>query len=314
MNFVDTADVYGDGHSERLVARFRRERAEPIIVATKAGRRLPAARRGGLQSRQNLTAFVERSLRNLDSDAIDLLQLHCPPSRRCTRCPRCSACSTTSSQAGKLRHYGVSVERVDDAIRATDYPNVQSVQIIFNMFRLKPAERFFPIARASESECSRECRSRAVCSPAKLRSDSQFAATDHRELQPERRIVRRRRDVQRRGLRRQASARSTSCAISFRPAQRWRRARAALDLDVSRRDDRNSGSAKPAAGREQCALGRSGAALAATMIGCAMSTIAFPGRSMIAGNSCHPDGCEATGGPACSPVSGSPTGIGLLNF
>src|SRR6188768_4187970 len=80
VNFIDTADVYGDGRSERLVARLRRERAgERIYVATKAGRRLPAQTREGY-TRENLTAWVDRSLQNLDVDAIDLLQLHCPPS------------------------------------------------------------------------------------------------------------------------------------------------------------------------------------------------------------------------------------------
>src|SRR4051812_29064356 len=79
VNFIDTADVYGDRHSERLIARLRRERSEPFVVATKAGRRLPAQVASGYD-RANLTAFVERSLRNLEVDAIDLLQLHCPPS------------------------------------------------------------------------------------------------------------------------------------------------------------------------------------------------------------------------------------------
>jgi aryl-alcohol dehydrogenase-like predicted oxidoreductase len=79
VNFVDTADVYGDGHSERLIARLRRERSEELIVATKAGRRLSPHVAAGF-TRENLTAFVERSLANLDAEALDLLQLHCPPS------------------------------------------------------------------------------------------------------------------------------------------------------------------------------------------------------------------------------------------
>jgi aryl-alcohol dehydrogenase-like predicted oxidoreductase len=145
VNFVDTADVYGNGHSERLVARLKRERSETIIVATKAGRRLPA-QVAAHYDRKNLTGFVERSLRNLDCEAIDLLQLHCPPSE-VYEMPEVFGILDDLVSAGKLRFYGVSVERVDDAIRATDYPNVQSVQIIFNMFRLKPAERFLPLAR-----------------------------------------------------------------------------------------------------------------------------------------------------------------------
>lgn len=93
VNFFDTADVYGDGHSERLLARLRKERGEEIIIATKAGRRLNPHKAAGY-NRENLTAFVERSLRNLETDAIDLLQLHCPPPRS-TTCRRSSGSSTT---------------------------------------------------------------------------------------------------------------------------------------------------------------------------------------------------------------------------
>jgi aryl-alcohol dehydrogenase-like predicted oxidoreductase len=98
VNFVDTADVYGDGHSERLIARLRKERREELVVATKAGRRLSPHVAAGF-TRENLGAFVERSLRNLDVEAIDLLQLHCPPGD-VYECPRCSASSTTSPPPG----------------------------------------------------------------------------------------------------------------------------------------------------------------------------------------------------------------------
>src|SRR6476659_9635465 len=144
VNFIDTADVYGDGHSEELIAQVRKEAGREIYIATKAGRRLNPHVAGGY-NRENLTAFVERSLRNLDTEAIDLLQLHCPPSE-VYYMPEVFGILDDLTSAGKLRFYGVSVERVDDASRATDYPNVQSVQIIFNMFRLKPAERFLPLA------------------------------------------------------------------------------------------------------------------------------------------------------------------------
>src|ERR687885_169388 len=107
VNFIDTADVYGDGHSERLIGRLRRERSEPIIVATKAGRRLSPHVASGYD-RANLTAFVERSLRNLDCDALDLLQLHCPPSA-VYEMPEVFGMLDDLMQAGKLRYYGVSV-------------------------------------------------------------------------------------------------------------------------------------------------------------------------------------------------------------
>ncbi len=141
VNFIDTADVYGDGRSERLVAQLIRERKETIYVATKAGRRLDPHLADGY-NRTNLTAFVERSLKNLGTDSIDLLQLHCPPTEVYYR-PETFGVLDDLVQAGKLRHYGVSVEKVEEALKAIEYPNVQTVQIIFNIFRQRPAELFF---------------------------------------------------------------------------------------------------------------------------------------------------------------------------
>jgi aryl-alcohol dehydrogenase-like predicted oxidoreductase len=141
VNFFDTADVYGDGHSEQLLARLRRERSEPIVIATKAGRRLNPHNADGY-NRANLTAFVERSLKNLQVDALDLVQLHCPPTDVYYR-PEVFAVMDDLAKAGKIRFYGVSVERVEEALKAIEYPNVQSVQIIYNIFRQRPADLFF---------------------------------------------------------------------------------------------------------------------------------------------------------------------------
>ena len=178
VNFIDTADVYGDGHSERLIAQLRRERKEEIIVATKAGRRLNPHVAAGF-TRANLTAFVERSLRNLEMDALDLLQLHCPPSE-VYEMPEVFGILDDLVTAGKLRYYGVSVERVEEALRAVEYPNVQSVQIIFNMFRLKPAEQFFPKARERRVGILARVPLASGLLTGKLRRDSTFAPTDHR--------------------------------------------------------------------------------------------------------------------------------------
>ncbi|HET9798292.1 MAG TPA: aldo/keto reductase [Gemmatimonadaceae bacterium] len=178
VNFIDTADVYGDGHSERLVARLRRERTEEIIVATKAGRRLSPHVAEGF-TRANLAAFVERSLKNLDADAIDLLQLHCPPSAVYDM-PEVFGILDDLVAEGKLRHYGVSVERVEEALRAARYPNVQSVQIIFNMFRLKPAEEFFAVAREKRIGILARVPLASGLLSGKLTRESAFAATDHR--------------------------------------------------------------------------------------------------------------------------------------
>src|SRR5271157_3820541 len=138
VNFIDTADVYGDGRSERLIAQLRKSRKERIVVATKAGRRLPKQTVEGY-SRQNLTAWIEDSLRNLSTDCLDLLQLHCPPTAVYDR-PDIFGILDDLVRAGKIRYYGVSVEKVEEALKATEYRNVQSVQIIFNCFRQRPAE------------------------------------------------------------------------------------------------------------------------------------------------------------------------------
>lgn len=141
VNFFDTADVYGDGRSERLMAQLRRERSEPFYVATKAGRRLDPHVASGY-NRKNLTAFIERSLENLQVETLDLLQLHCPPTE-VYYMPEVFGVLDDLVQAGKLRYYGVSVEKVEEALKAIEYPGVRSVQIIFNIFRQRPAELFF---------------------------------------------------------------------------------------------------------------------------------------------------------------------------
>jgi aryl-alcohol dehydrogenase-like predicted oxidoreductase len=145
VNFFDTADVYGDGRSERLLAQLRRDRSEKFYVATKAGRRLNPHVAGGY-TRQNLTAFVERSLKNLETEAIDLLQLHCPPTE-VYYMPQVFGALDDLVTAGKLHYYGVSVEKVEEGLKALEYPNVQSVQIIFNIFRQRPADLFFSEAQ-----------------------------------------------------------------------------------------------------------------------------------------------------------------------
>jgi len=179
MNFVDTADVYGDGRSERLVGRLRRERrGETIHLATKAGRRLPVQTPEGY-TRENLAAWVERSLRNLGTDALDLLQLHCPHPAVYDM-PEVFGILDDLVRAGKLRYYGVSVETVDEALRALRHPNVQTVQIIFNMFRTKPAEAFFPEARARRVGILARVPLASGLLTGKLRPDSEFAADDHR--------------------------------------------------------------------------------------------------------------------------------------
>ena len=183
VNFFDTADVYGDGRSERLLARLRREVREPIHVATKAGRR-DQPHVTASYSRERLTGFVERSLRNLEVEAIDLLQLHCPPND-VYYMPEVFDSLDQLCSAGKLRFYGVSVERVEEALKAIEYPNVQSVQIIFNMFRQRPADLFFARARERKVGILARLPLSSGMLAGKMDRSTRFADDDHRAFNRE---------------------------------------------------------------------------------------------------------------------------------
>lgn len=178
VNFFDTADVYGDGHSERLLAQLKRERDEEIIVATKAGRRLDPHIADGYNA-ENLSQFIERSLKNLEVEALDLLQLHCPPTEVYYR-PEVFAALDDLVKQGKIRYYGVSVEHVEQALKAIEFPNVQSVQIIFNIFRQRPADLLFNEAKRRQVGILARLPLSSGMLTGKLNSLSQFAPDDHR--------------------------------------------------------------------------------------------------------------------------------------
>lgn len=178
VNFFDTADVYGDGRSERLLGRLRRQYGETIHIATKAGRRLdPHVAEG--YNRANLTAFVERSLKNLDTEALELLQLHCPPTQ-VYYTPEVFGILDDLVKAGKVRYYGVSVEKVEEGLKAIEYPNVQSVQVIFNMFRHRPAELLFEQAKKRKVGILARVPLASGMLTGKLKPESTFAPDDHR--------------------------------------------------------------------------------------------------------------------------------------
>jgi aryl-alcohol dehydrogenase-like predicted oxidoreductase len=179
VNLIDTADVYGDGHSERLIARLRRERKDPFYVITKAGRRLPRQAVEGY-SRENLTAWIERSLKNLETDCLDLVQLHCPPTDLYYT-PEVFGILDDMIAAGKIKHYGVSVEKVEQALKAIEYPNVQSVQIIFNLFRLRPSELFFAEALRRKVGILARVPLASGMLTGKITAQSTFANDDHRQ-------------------------------------------------------------------------------------------------------------------------------------
>jgi aryl-alcohol dehydrogenase-like predicted oxidoreductase len=180
VNFIDTADVYGDGRSERLIAQLKKSRKEQIIVATKAGRRLPKQTVEGY-SHENLAGWIHDSLRNLSTDCLDLLQLHCPPTALYDRA-EVFGILDDFVRAGKVRYYGVSVEHVEEALKAIEHPNVQTVQIIFNCFRLRPAEIFFPKAKERRVGILARVPLASGLLTGKLRPDSKFSPDDHRQF------------------------------------------------------------------------------------------------------------------------------------
>lgn len=145
INFIDTADVYGDGESEKAVGNLLRSRKEKIYVATKCGRKL-RPHNNQSYTPEALRKFTEDSLRNMGLETLDLIQLHCPPTEVYSR-PEIFGLFEDLKKEGKIQNLGVSVEKVDEALKAIEYENVTTVQIIFNMFRMKPSEVFFGKAK-----------------------------------------------------------------------------------------------------------------------------------------------------------------------
>ncbi|MGZ4385193.1 MAG: aldo/keto reductase, partial [Gaiellaceae bacterium] len=179
VTFFDTADVYGDGHSEQLIGRLLRERPERLVVATKAGRRAPLE----LQkyTYENLRGWLERSRENLGVETVDLVQLHCPPTAVYYE-PRVFEACERLVEEGLVRAYGVSVEKVEEALKAIEYPGVSTVQIIFNIFRQRPAELLFREAQRRDVGIIARVPLASGLLTGKLRRDTEFAADDHRRF------------------------------------------------------------------------------------------------------------------------------------
>jgi aryl-alcohol dehydrogenase-like predicted oxidoreductase len=177
VTFFDTADVYGDGRSERLIARLLQERDERLVVATKFGRRVeldPA-----LYTYENLRSWLERSRENLGVEAVDLVQLHCPPPETYYLPEVHEACSRLV-QEGLVRAYGVSVEKVEEGLKAIEYDGVATIQLIFNMLRQRPAELFFDQARRRDVGVIVRVPLASGLLTGKFDRNSTFAARDHR--------------------------------------------------------------------------------------------------------------------------------------
>ena len=180
INFLDTADVYGNGRSERHIAQLKKERKEEIVVATKVGRKLPKQTVEGY-SAANLTGWVEENLKNLNTDCLDLVQLHCPPTDAYYH-PEIFGVMDELVKTGKTRFYGVSVERVEEALKAIEYENVQTVQIIFNCFRQRPAELFFEQAKKKRVGILARVPLASGMLTGKMTKRTEFAADDHRNF------------------------------------------------------------------------------------------------------------------------------------
>ena len=183
VNFLDTADVYGDGRSEKLISRLLKERDEELFVATKAGRRLDPHTAEGYDY-DNLSAFVERSLENIGVEALDLLQLHCPPTETYHQDETFEALDRLQ-EAGKIKNYGVSVEKVEEARMALEHPGVKTIQIIFNIFRQKPAEELFPIAEEHDIGIVVRVPLASGLLSGKMSADRRFPKDDHRNFNRE---------------------------------------------------------------------------------------------------------------------------------
>lgn len=178
INFIDTADVYGDGKSEQAVGEFVRSRKERIYVATKCGRKLKPHTSEAYQP-EVLRKFVEDSLRNMQLETLDLIQLHCPPTEVYYR-PEIFELFDRLKEEGKILNMGVSVEKVEEAMKAIEFPNVTTVQIIFNMFRQRPAELFFKEAKKRNIGIIVRVPLASGMLSGKYSKTTTFSSTDHR--------------------------------------------------------------------------------------------------------------------------------------
>lgn len=180
VNFFDTADNYGDGRSERLLGELLRQRKEQLLVATKCGKRFPV-QVPEQYDYEHIRAFAERSRANLGVETLDLLQLHCPPSPVYWQ-PQTFAALDRLQQEGVIRHYGVSVAKVEEALKAMEYPGVTTIQIIFNMFRQRPVEEVFPAAKRNDVGILCRIPLASGLLTGKFARDTVFADNDHRQF------------------------------------------------------------------------------------------------------------------------------------
>lgn len=183
VSFFDTADAYGNGRSERFLAELKRRRREGLIIATKAGRKLKP-HRADKYTPENIRGFVMESLKNLQTDSLDLLQLHCPPTDVYYN-PDLFSGLDEMVEEGILKNYGVSVEKVEEAMKAIEFPHVSTVQIIFNIFRQRPRELFFQEAKKRDVGIIIRVPLASGLLTGKMSKDSKFPDDDHRNFNRE---------------------------------------------------------------------------------------------------------------------------------
>jgi aryl-alcohol dehydrogenase-like predicted oxidoreductase len=183
INFIDTADVYNDGKSELSIGKFLKKVSSRIYVATKCGRKLSPHTAEGY-NKKNITGFVEDSIKRLDVEALDLIQLHCPPTEVYYRNEAFEALEDLKIK-GKILHYGVSVEKIEEALQAVKQPGVASVQIIYNIFRQRPAQEFFETADRENVGIIVRVPLASGLLTGKLGPDSKFSKGDHRNFNRE---------------------------------------------------------------------------------------------------------------------------------
>jgi aryl-alcohol dehydrogenase-like predicted oxidoreductase len=180
INFIDTADIYGDGRSEKLISQFIESSSNPIIVATKIGRRI-TPHTVETYTKSNIFSFVERSCRNLNTKCLDLLQLHTPPTQ-IYYMPEIFTFLDELVHKQKIRYYGVSIEKVEEGLKAIEYPNVSTVQIIYNMFRQRPLELFFNEAKKRNIGIIARLPLASGLLTGKFNRLSRFSENDHRKF------------------------------------------------------------------------------------------------------------------------------------
>ena len=177
INLIDTADIYNDGNSERTIGKFIAQHKDHFFVVTKCGRGLNPHTAEGYTA-ENMEHFIDGSLQRLGVEQLDLVLLHCPP----TSVYRKDELFTGMDklvQKGKIAQYGVSIEKVSEGLQAMEYP-IAAIEVIFNMFRLKPAEELFPAAKAKDIGILARVPLASGLLTGRYTKDTVFGKEDHR--------------------------------------------------------------------------------------------------------------------------------------